>query len=264
MVCGSLPPRTLTIDPDQRPRVDARPGDGDAPGRTRQAVSRRRADLPRRRRQQRSGDRASAGAWPSPPCCSSRKDLFLSAFVPGTGAFYDANALLFREHAETVRGRVDALLQLEPLYHAMAAAPDMGGFASLVTEIGKAVEQGRSPPGPRGDAAGRLGHHRRRSARASPRPLDWLALAGLDERDARPALVRAGHAAFRAWSPRPPPWRARPPPACRASAGCGRAARLPSRPASCVISWCRRCCRSCSARWYCCLPRSVPCARLWR
>lgn len=106
------------------------------------------------------------------------KDLFVSAFVPGTGPFYDASALLYRD-TDTVRAHVDALLQLEPLYHAMAAAPDMGGFAALVTEIGKAVEQGRSPPGL---ASMLLAASATIEAeiKGTPRPLDWLALAGLD------------------------------------------------------------------------------------
>jgi hypothetical protein len=65
---------------------------------------------------------------PAPPAMlQQQKVLFLSAFVPGTGAFYDTNALLYQD-GDTVRARVDALLQLEPLYHAMASAPDMGGL----------------------------------------------------------------------------------------------------------------------------------------
>lgn len=107
-----------------------------------------------------------------------RKDLFISAFVPGTGNFYDSNELLYRDPA-AVRQQVEALLQLEPLYHAMAAAPDMGGFAALVTEIGKAVEQGRSPPGLETmllAASATI----ESEVKGQPRALDWLALAGLD------------------------------------------------------------------------------------
>ena len=107
----------------------------------------------------------------------ARNDLFLSAFVPGTGDFYDVNALLFRD-APDVRSRVDALLQMQPLYQAIAAAPDIPGFAALINEIGNAVEQGRSPPGfeflllaassaIEGEVRGR------------PRPIQWNALAGL-------------------------------------------------------------------------------------
>ena len=107
-----------------------------------------------------------------------RKDLFLSAFVPGTGPFYETNVLLYRD-TEAVKQRVEALLQLEPLYRAMAAAPDMGGFAALVTEIGNAVEQGRSPPGLDTmllAASATI----EAEVKGKPRPLDWMALAGLD------------------------------------------------------------------------------------
>ena len=107
-----------------------------------------------------------------------RSGVFLSAFVPGTGDFYATNALLYRK-LEDVRFRVDVLLQMEPLYHAMAAAPDIMGFTALVSEIGKAVEQGRSPPGL---AAMLLAASATLEAqvKGKPRPLNWVALAGLD------------------------------------------------------------------------------------
>ena len=107
-----------------------------------------------------------------------QKELFLTAFVPGTGPFYDTYALLYQD-PQTVSQRVDALLQLEPLYHAMATAPDMGGFAALVSEIGKAVEQGRSPPGL---ATMLLAASATIEAevKGKPHALDWQALAGLD------------------------------------------------------------------------------------
>jgi hypothetical protein len=108
---------------------------------------------------------------------SERSDLFDAAFVPGTGGFYDANALLFRDAAE-VRARVDAALQMQPLYQALAASPDILGLARLVAEIGRAVEQGRSPPGLEAmlfAVAGAI----ESEVRGSPRPVDWPALAGL-------------------------------------------------------------------------------------
>ncbi len=107
-----------------------------------------------------------------------RGDLFLSAFVPGTGPFYDRNALLYRDVAD-VHARVGQLLQMEPLYHALAAAPDMLGFAALVSEIARAVEQGRSPPG-----LARLlmavSATVEGEVKGKPRPLHWTALAGID------------------------------------------------------------------------------------
>lgn len=108
---------------------------------------------------------------------SQRNDLFQSAFVPGTGEFYDTNALLFRDVGE-VRARVDALLQMQPLYQAISAAPDILGLAALVSEISNAVEQGRSPPGLENlllaVSAAIEGEVKGRS-----RPIQWTALAGL-------------------------------------------------------------------------------------
>ena len=106
-----------------------------------------------------------------------RNDLFDAAFVPGTGPFYDANALLFRDTGD-VQARVDAVLRMQPLYQALAAAPDILGLARLVAEIGRAVEQGRSPPGLEAmlfAAAGAI----EGEVRGSPRPINWPALAGL-------------------------------------------------------------------------------------
>ncbi len=97
--------------------------------------------------------------------------------MPGDGPFYDQNALLFSP-VEEVRARVDELLQMEPLYHAIAAVPNVMGLAALVSEIGSAVEKGRSPDGL--DAlllaasAAIEGE-----VRAKRRPVDWVALAGL-------------------------------------------------------------------------------------
>lgn len=108
---------------------------------------------------------------------SQQTSLFTSAFVPGTGAFYDDYALLFHDVGD-VRARVNLVLQRQPLFHALTAAPDIMGLSALVSEIARSVEQGRSPPGLEplllaaaatfeGEVAGRA------------RPVDWLKLAGL-------------------------------------------------------------------------------------
>ncbi|MCA3559720.1 MAG: hypothetical protein IOC82_01660 [Aestuariivirga sp.] len=167
----------LSIDPEQRPRIGLDQGtaslqaelDAKFPGVEQTFLAVVSSGDPETSRQQ-----AEALA----AMLRRRQDLFLSAFVPGTGPFYDSYALLYRD-TSTVRARVDSLLQLEPLYHAMAAAPDMGGFAALVTEIGKAVDQGRSPPGL---ATLLLAASTTIEAevKGKPRPLDWLALAGPD------------------------------------------------------------------------------------
>lgn len=167
----------LAIDPDQRPRIALDDATAklqaelgrEFPGVEQTFLAFVTSSDPETARQQ-----ATALA----AMLREREDLFLSAFVPGTGPFYATNALLYRPTDE-VRMRVDALLQLEPLYHAMAAAPDIAGFAALVNEIGKAVEQGRSPPGLEAmllAASATI----EAQVRGRPRPLDWQALAGLD------------------------------------------------------------------------------------
>ncbi|MEI7599486.1 MAG: hypothetical protein WCJ41_09200 [Aestuariivirga sp.] len=167
----------LSIDPDQQPRIGLDQGTANLqaelaakfPGVEQTFLAVVSSSDPETARQQ---------ALALAAMLQQQKDLFLSAFVPGTGAFYDTNALLYQD-GDTVRARVDALLQLEPLYHAMASAPDMGGFAALVTEIGNAVEQGRSPPGLESllmAASTAI----EAEVKGKPRPLDWQALANLD------------------------------------------------------------------------------------
>lgn len=179
MVCGGYAASVLVIDPDQRPRVIL-----DQPTESLQAALEREFPGieqtflaivengdPRATREQ---AQALAGAL------TAREDLFQSAFVPGTGSFYEVNGLLFRD-LEQVTARVEGLIQMEPLHYALASAPDMLGFASLVTEIGKAVAQGRSPPGLEAmltAAAASI----EAEVKGEPQPIDWVALAGLGGR----------------------------------------------------------------------------------
>lgn len=167
----------LAIDPDQRPRIGLDEATANLqaelaakfPGVEQTFLAIVSSTDPETARQQ-----AEALA----AMLSQQKGLFLSAFVPGTGPFYETNALLYQDLA-SVRGRVDQLLQMEPLYLAMATAPDMGGFAALATEIARAVEQGRSPPGLTAlllAASATI----EAEVKGSPRALDWTALAGLE------------------------------------------------------------------------------------
>ncbi len=107
---------------------------------------------------------------------AQRTDLFATVFVPGTGAFYRKYANLFRDVAEVERS-VAWALQMQPLYHALASAPHLPGFAALVNEIGRAVSRGRSPPGLSGllavAAATVEGE-----IEGEARPIDWPELAG--------------------------------------------------------------------------------------
>lgn len=176
LVCGSYASATLRIDPDLRPRITL----DDTTVRLNAELERQFPGIeqtflaiadnsdPATARQQAMALAAALDA---------RKDLFLSAFVPGTGAFYQENAILFRDLAE-VRAQVDWLIQMEPLHYAMASAPDILGFASLVNEIGKAVLQGRSPPGLEAmllAASSAI----EAEVKGSPLPVNWVALAGL-------------------------------------------------------------------------------------
>lgn len=107
------------------------------------------------------------------------RSLFLSAFVPGTGEFYQRNAFLYRDVTE-VGAWVGVLLQLEPLYHALAAAPDLPGLTALVAEIASAVEQGRSPPG-LATVMNAVSATIEAQLKGKARPVRWSALAGMDD-----------------------------------------------------------------------------------
>lgn len=177
LLCGGYAIAQLVIDPDQRPRISFDEDtakyqaalDQQFPGIEQTFLAIVSSNDPETARQQASALAATLAA---------RKDLFLSAFVPGTGAFYDTNALLYHDLPDVSR-RVSGFLQMEPLYQAMAASPDILGFAALVHEIGNAVEQGRSPPGLESmllAAAASI----EAQVKGKPRPVRWLALAGLD------------------------------------------------------------------------------------
>ncbi len=177
MICGSYAASVLQIDPDQRPRItlDENTARLQAElGRQFPGIEQTFLALADSSDPQTAREQALALA----ATLSAREDLFLSAFVPGTGDFYEANALLFRDKAE-VRARVDGLIQAEPLHYAMASAPDILGFASLITEIGKAVEQGRSPPGLEAMLLA-ASTAIEAEVKGNPRPVQWVALAGLD------------------------------------------------------------------------------------
>lgn len=108
---------------------------------------------------------------------SGRPDLFASAFVPGAGAFYDRFGLLFHP-TEDIARRVTLVENMQALFRALAAAPNVQGLAVLVGEIGKAVDQGRSPPGLSGFLKA-VSATVEAEVQGVPAPLDWIALAGL-------------------------------------------------------------------------------------
>ena len=177
LICGSYAVSVLEIDPDRRPRVTL----DDSTARLQAEFERQFPGIEQTflaRTENSDPQAAREQALTLAAALNAREDLFLQAFVPGTGAFYEANTLLFRDLAD-VRARVDWLTQMEPLHYAMASAPDILGFASLVKEIGKAVLQGRSPPGLEAMLLA-ASTAIEAEVKGRPQPVDWVALAGLD------------------------------------------------------------------------------------
>ena len=126
---------------------------------------------------------------------AAQSDLFQSAFVPGTGPFYDVYGFLFLD-LDTINARVDEVLLRQPLFHALATAPDIGGLTALVTEIAKAVSQGRSPPG-LGSLLTATAAVFEGEVKGVSQPIDWPMLAGLKVEPSSPrwfvvAQPRAG------------------------------------------------------------------------
>lgn len=109
---------------------------------------------------------------------AARTDLFTSAFVPGTGEFYERFGMLFLSEEEIAR-RVATALQLQPLFHALTAAPDLQGLAALVAEINRAVEQGRSPPALAGLLLA-VSQTIESEVAGQVVPIDWVRIAALD------------------------------------------------------------------------------------
>ncbi|MFN4142355.1 hypothetical protein [Aestuariivirga sp.] len=177
LVMGGAAASVLRADPDARPRVTL----DENTARLQAALDRQFPGIEQTFLalvESRDPETAREQALALASSLANRPDLFLSAFVPGTGAFYRDHALLFHDAAD-VRARVDQLLAMEPLYHAMAAAPDILGFAALVKEIGRAVEQGRSPPGLEAVLAAAAATTEAQ-VKGMARPVRWTVLAGLD------------------------------------------------------------------------------------
>jgi hypothetical protein len=103
--------------------------------------------------------------------------LFQTAFVPGTGEFYDRYGLYYLPTAEVDR-RVTQALQTQPLFHALASAPTMEGLAALARSIANAVAQG-TPPVALEDVLRPMADAVEAEIAGKPRPVDWVDIAGL-------------------------------------------------------------------------------------
>lgn len=124
--------------------------------------------------------------------------LFEGVFIPGTGALGERNAIVFLDSA-VIEGRVARARQLEPLFRALAVAPDLGGLASLVSQLSVAIRQGRSPSGLEGLLQAMTATIAGEIDGTLPVPLDWPAFAGLTVDEQAPlwfvvAAIRPGGA----------------------------------------------------------------------
>ena len=122
-------------------------------------------------------DAARGTALATAAALSKRTDLFTYAFVPGTGDFYTKFGILFRDLAD-VEAKVAFALRMQPLYYALGSAPDVTGLAALTTEIGRAVAQGRSPPG-LNDLLQAASASFEGEVSGVSQPIPWTQLAGL-------------------------------------------------------------------------------------
>jgi hypothetical protein len=77
---------------------------------------------------------------------ASEPRIFSDVFAPGTGRFLDDYGMLYVD-AAAVEDTVRRIEQSAPLYHAIAASPNLAGLASLAGEAARAIAAGRSPHG---------------------------------------------------------------------------------------------------------------------
>jgi hypothetical protein len=77
---------------------------------------------------------------------SAEPRRFRDVFAPGTGTFFDEFGVLYLD-----KGRIEDIVrrieQSAPLYRAIAASPDLGGFGALALQAARAISEGRSPQG---------------------------------------------------------------------------------------------------------------------
>ena len=105
-------------------------------------------------------------------------DTYELVFAPGTGDFYDDNAMLFRPLDE-VKARVAYALSLKPLFDAIAVAPNAQSMTTLVSEIAGAAQQGRESLGV-SDLLNEAASSVESLANGEEKPMDWAKIAELN------------------------------------------------------------------------------------
>ena len=145
LLAGGFAAVTLTIEPDATPQINFDPQTEAARLNLRQHFPAAGASFMALVSGNGSGStRATALAIAAE--LQKADGLYSSAFVPGTGDYYDRYGIVFQDAPE-LEVQVALAQQMQPLYQALAAAPDIRGLTALVVEIARSILQGRSPPG---------------------------------------------------------------------------------------------------------------------
>ena len=98
-------------------------------------------------------------------------------FMPGIGPYYDRFGIFYLDAAD-VRARVRHAGELNTLFQALSASPDLSGLSALINQIANAVQSGRSPQGME-QLFRQIARTIQFQAAKRSQPLNWKAVAGL-------------------------------------------------------------------------------------
>ncbi len=87
---------------------------------------------------------ARSGAARMAEHMGNEANVFRNVFAPGTGRFFDDNALLYLgdDEVAAIETRIE---RSAPLFQALSASPNLTGLAVLADEVAKVAAEGRSP-----------------------------------------------------------------------------------------------------------------------
>ncbi len=176
LLAGGFAAVTLTVDPDASPQINFDPQTEAARLNLRQHFPAAGSSFVAQVTGSDSGSTRNT-ALAIAAALQKTDGLYSSAFVPGSGDFYDRYGIVFQDAPE-LEVQVALALQMQPLYQALVAAPDIQGLTALVVEIGRSILQGRSPPGLEGLLSATAQTVEGEIA-GKPQPVDWPRLAGL-------------------------------------------------------------------------------------